>query len=328
MTYLRGLLPLDPVKHARFKSATQYGFTFPNPSYPIDRTGGLTDLGMGGNGPDPTLTVNNGQPVGDCGVCAVPMHANMITAVLAGQDVTKWTMTSDQVVELYFKYTNGQDTGVDLGDWLLWLFNQGLIKGFVKLSLSEMDAALSLGLVVVTGVDLNPQAETQFPNWSLGPNDLPDSQDGHAILYGYAETAEGPFKWASWGQWATSDLAWKQHCPQQAFGVITDPDLLASNGFPVDSLLADLRVLGGSVVPAAPVEPSNPAPAVITPPKDSEGILGDVEREYERLRTLVDKEWKKREELTHVLSKALLQAIEQEAYDVILQALRVGISDL
>ena len=47
------------------------------PTYPLDVTGGVpeADLGMYGNGPDPTLTITTangpGQPVGDCFFAAV-----------------------------------------------------------------------------------------------------------------------------------------------------------------------------------------------------------------------------------------------------------------
>lgn len=247
--FQRGLLPLDAEKDARFKTSAEYGLTFPTPTYPIDKTAGITDLGMDGNGPDPTLTVNNGQPVGDCGPCAVPAHANMVTAVMAGLALADNTMTSDEVVDLYFEFTGGQDTGVDLGDWLLWLFKKGLIKGFVKIALEDLDGALSVFDIIIVGVNLNPDADEQFPNWSLGPNDQPDPDDGHAILYGFAQSVTGPFKWASWGAWATSDLAWRQQCPQQAFAVVTDPDSQLPPGV-YDELLADLTAAGGTVASA------------------------------------------------------------------------------
>jgi hypothetical protein len=100
-TFQRGLLPRNDEKNARFKSVQEYGFTFPTPTYPIDKSAGITNYGMDGNGPDPTLTVNGGQPVGDCGVCATPAHANMITAVMAGLALGENSMTSNDVVTLY-----------------------------------------------------------------------------------------------------------------------------------------------------------------------------------------------------------------------------------
>jgi hypothetical protein len=265
----RGLLPFDPAKHARFHSLAHYGLLLPAPAYPIDRTESAAipanGWGMDGNGPDPTLTVNNGQPVGNCGVCAVPAHANMLTAALCGEPLAANTMTSDQVVTLYFKYTGGQDTGVDLGDWLLWLFQQGLIEGFVKLTASEADAALEHFDVVVTGVNLNPQADQQCEDgqpWDVGSGDEPDPNDGHAILYVYAESATGQREYVTWGQIQPATYAWYQACPQQYFAVLTRQQAEAAN-FPFDQLVADLTALGGTAVtPSSPP----PTPTPVTPP--------------------------------------------------------------
>jgi hypothetical protein len=264
-TFQRGLLPLNEAKNARFKFAEEYGFTFPTPNYPINKAAGITDFGMDGNGPDPTLTVNGGRPVGDCAVAAMPAHANMISAVMAGLALTENSMTSNEVVTLYFTYEAevagdswrppasgdwvapaGLDVGVDLGDWLLWLFNQGLVKGFVKIQLADLDASLQAFDVVIVGVILNPDADEQFENgqaWDVGPGDEPDPQDGHAVLYLKAATPTGPFVWCSWGQQQPSTLAWKNACLQQAFAVVTDPDAVASF-YP--QLVADLKALKGT----------------------------------------------------------------------------------
>jgi hypothetical protein len=138
------------------------------------------------------------------------------------------------------------DVGVDLGDWLLWLFNQGLVKGFVKIQLADLDASLQAFDVVIVGVILNPDADEQFENgqaWDVGPGDEPDPQDGHAVLYLKAATPTGPFVWCSWGQQQPSTLAWKNACLQQAFAVVTDPDAVASF-YP--QLVADLKALKGT----------------------------------------------------------------------------------
>lgn len=290
---LRGLKPLDPAKHARFKTAADYGFLLPAPTYPIDRTGGITDYGMDGNGPDPTLTVNGGQPVGDCGVCAVPAHADMITAALGGS--TEAGMTADQVVDLYFTYEaettgsawrppktgawtapDGLDQGVDLGDWLLWLFHNQWIEGFVKLELSQIDAALALFDVVVVGVSLNDQADAQVEAgqpWDVGPGDGPDQNDGHAILMMGAQSADGPFTWCTWGQAQPSTLAWKQQCPQQAFAVLTR-DQAESKAFPFAQLETDLQNLGGTVSDAPTPEPA---------PTEDAGVKQEIEAELEKI---------------------------------------------
>ena len=284
---LRGLLPINQELHAQLPSATALGFNWPAPTYPIDKTGGMTQWGMMGNGPDSTLTVNGGQPVGDCGVAAVPGHANMVAAIATAQAVAPDTMTSNQIVTLYFTYQaelagiawrpptdgsdwtapDGLDQGVDLGAWLLWLFQQGIIEGFVKLDPSHIDAALTLGLVVVVGVDLTPSADQEFGNgqtWDVGPGNQPDPSAGHAILKVKAATPSGPDGYLTWGAEQGATRAWTEACVQQAYGVAPDPDAAAAAeaaGFPYQAILAALRALGGTVAPASPQPAPAPAPA-------------------------------------------------------------------
>ena len=290
MTELRtGLLPFDRAKHARFLTATDYGFAYTPPNYPIDKTGGLVHWGMGGNGPDSTLTLNGGKPVGDCGPCAVPMHANMMIAILYGLSLAANTLTTDQIVALYFHYTGGKDTGVDLGDWLLWLFHQRMIRGFVAVPLVSLDAALATFDVVVVGVELNPLADQQVADgqeWSLSATDRPDPQLGHAILYGAALAARGQRKWISWGQQVTSTFGWYEACPVQAFAVLTKNEASAK-GFPLEALEADLRALGGTVEAA----PAAVVPVAETPPPEgSEGLLARLRVVVERAETLLERE--------------------------------------
>lgn len=271
----RGLKPFSPEKHARFKSMAEYGFSFDTPVYPIDKTGGLTDLGMGGNGPDRTLTVNGGKPAGNCGPNAVPKNVDQTTAVIWGVAAT--AMTSNQIMALYFIYQaelagiswrpsgddwvapDDLDQGVDLGDWLLWLLThdidgnkvdpgEGLIEAFAKIELSDLDAALSQFSAVVVGVSLNHDADEQCEEgkpWDIGPGDEPDPSEGHAITFAAAATSSGPYKWGTWGQFQPSTYAWKQKCPQQAFVVLTKDEAEAAN-FPMAELVADLKALGGT----------------------------------------------------------------------------------
>jgi hypothetical protein len=260
MTFKTGLHPVDPEKNARFKTALNYGFVYPTPTYPIDRTEGITDWGIMGN-----------DQYGDCGVAAVPGHADMLSAVLVGEPLADNTMTTEEIVSLYFQYTGGQDVGVDLGDYLLWLFNQNIIEGFVKIGLDHLDEALATFNVIVVGASLNPGAQQQFANgepWNVGPTDSPDPMEGHAILYLKAESPDGPNAWCTWGKTQPSTGAWKSACPQQAFAVITEQEAHAV-GFPYAELIADLQALGGTVDPTPePVPTPTPTPA---PPAAPEG---------------------------------------------------------
>lgn len=273
--FQRGLLPFDPAKHARFKTAAKYGFSWPTPTYPIDKSGGVTSFGMGGNGPDPTLTVNGGNPVGDCGPNAVPKNVNLTTAALLGLPPVGFT--SNQIVRIYFTYQAeqagiswrpptvgtewtppaGLDVGVTLGDWLLWLFKNGYIEGFVALELAETDAALALADAVVAGVNLNPQADTQAESgnaWDVGPGDESDPTDGHAIELLSVAALGGPTTWATWGMTVRATPRWRAACVQQAFAVLTRAQA-EKVGFPFDTLLDDLRAAGGTVI----ADPTPPA---------------------------------------------------------------------
>lgn len=200
----RGLRPFDPAKHARFATAEAVGFTWPVPSYPIDKTGGRTDVGMGGNGPDDKLTINGGTPMGNCGPNAEPKNSGAMTAALGGVTDPGWT--SDRIGTLYFLYEAIEagvtwrppalgtpwtqadvemgkqlDQGVDLGDWLLWCathdeegnevaVGKGILEGFVALKDSEVDAALATADAVICGGSLNDSVDNQFTAWLEGKN--------------------------------------------------------------------------------------------------------------------------------------------------------------
>ena len=313
----RGLLPINRELHDQLPSATALGFNWPAVTYPIDKTGGLTQWGMMGNGPDPTLTANGGQPMGDCGVAAVPGHANMAAAIATGQALAPNTMSSNAIASLYFTYQaelagitwrpsgddwtapSGLDNGVDLGSWLLWLFQQGIIEGFVKLDPAHMDAALQLGLVVVVGVDLTPSADQEFSDgqpWSVGPGNQPDPSEGHAILRLKSASPSGPDGYITWGADQPATGAWTQACVQQAFGVVPDPDAAAAAeaaGFPYQAVLDALRALGGTVVPDGPQPAPAPTPAppaptpaptpTPTPTTPPEALVREVVAEVETL---------------------------------------------
>jgi len=330
----RGLLPLDPVKHARFHYASDYGFVWPEVTYPVNKSGGVSDFGMGGNGPDPEETVYGGQPVSDCVANAAPKNCDLTTAAmlgLLGDQTFHWS--SNKIVTLYFIYqaelaglawrppadyvwtqadidtAEPLDVGVDMGDWLLWCFKQGLIEGFLKIDAEEVASALQTFDVVISGVCLNPNADEQFENhqvWSIGPGDQPDCNDGHGIQLVSILAATGPRIWATWGRLQGSTYAWALECPQQYFALLTKVQA-DKVGFPFAKLVADLRAVGGTAVtppkppeptPAptvvpTPVEPPAPIPAPPVPvpvPSSHEGFLRELRDEAISLIERIDKE--------------------------------------
>lgn len=239
--YGRGLHPLDPHKLAQIKTAAEHGFAWPTPLYPIDLTGAVRDLGMGGNGPDTTQTIPGG-PFGDCGPNAGPKNVDQCTAAMYHLDEVVWT--TDRTIRLYFLYqamaagitwrppaagvewTQADqdqaaqlDLGVDAVDWLVWLathdeegnvaaVGDGLIEAFVKVLPNELEAAAYTARAVMVAVSLNDQADAQFDAWQAGTNPAGwdvgpgDEADPSEGHFIILGEAKSPSGPYSWGSWA------------------------------------------------------------------------------------------------------------------------------
>src|SRR5262249_19303239 len=134
----------------------------PAPAYPIDVSGGIVDWQMLGNGPDPTLTVNGGNPVGDC-TFAGRQHLRMAKAAVAGESET-WE-TTDQLVTEYLDYDHGQDQGANIADLLLYWYNAGTIKAFAPVDHTDTascDAIMAAFSGLYVGVQLTDDADALF----------------------------------------------------------------------------------------------------------------------------------------------------------------------
>jgi hypothetical protein len=262
----------------------------------IDGTGGIADDAwlMLGNGPDDgapggvdviSPNVNGGQPGGNCGPVA-SAHSEMAKG--AAGKLAALGFTADQWLELYLRYTGGQDVGVNIADWLLWLYQQKLIDAFapVPLDLDKMCAAAGLFHGTLVGADLTPNDQQEFfqgiPFSGLLP---PDPTLGHCLLLvTMVNSLAGPFGLGTWGKRHLATLRWLMQCVVQnlngeAWVIVTAQDAAESN-LELAALQADLDALGGtgtgptptprpSPVPPAPVPPipsPGPAPAPVTPP--------------------------------------------------------------
>jgi hypothetical protein len=267
---------------------------------------------MLGNGPDPTLTVNGGNPCGDCFFAAIE-HVDEITSKL--DNVTYVPNGSNVVVIDYFTYQAVKagvtwrppevgawveadiqaaaqlDTGVDLGDGLLYLFQQNLIDGFVALNSSaEIDAWLSLGQAVIGGWTITDQTDQDFEACTVadvGPENQPDSSEGHCMPLVYVESPAGICKTNTWGGVLTITNAYRQACLQQAFGVFTNSQAKALN-LPVYQILADLRAAGGEVQAATP---QFPQPA--TASSGASSRISELEARFDRLKVEFEEETRK-----------------------------------
>jgi hypothetical protein len=244
----RGRLPVKPPGE-RFK--IQYLSSYlksplPAPSYPIDVSGGVADWQMLGNGPDPTLHVNGGQPVGDC-TFAGRQHLRMAKAA-AGNESETWETTDDLVTE-YLDYDHGQDVGANIADLLLFWYNAGKIKAFAPVDHTDpaaCDAAMTAFHGLYVGVNLTDDADQLFQDgqpWTVANGEQPDTNDGHCIVKVKADGQQLD-TWVTWGALQQSTQQWTAACLDEAWAIVTTEDDAAQLNMP--ALLADIDALGGT----------------------------------------------------------------------------------
>jgi len=254
----------------------------PAPSYPIDATGGYTGWQMLGNGPDPTLTTNGGNPVGDCGKVA-ECNVRIMTALAAGAPVPAFN--ANEEVSAYLAYDNGQDNGVVLADFLVFLCThawnggawvtaapgEGEIIACAPIDhtkLGQVDAFIAAGHSVIIGINLGDRDQQDFSNGAqwVGENNPPDPQEGHAVALARAAAARGPRTVVTWAAEQECDEAYL--APGESGGHLDEAWLLVTTEEQAAAfepgLLVDVANLGGTSNPP-PAPAPEPAP---TPPPD------------------------------------------------------------
>lgn len=214
---------------------------------PDDFTGGRAEWGMAGN-----------DTYGDCGV-AGDYHKNMADAITAGEAVPPQpddgSTPGQEIVAEYLAYDEGQDEGVDLGQWLTYRLTHALaglpaIGGFAQVSDSgsEYQSAFHLFGGLYTGITVNQEMMDEFDqgvpwsstdtNW-LGGHCVPhlarDAKLGKCITWGAVQA----FTWANW------------HAVREEAYVIFSPEIMATpggvfHGIAVAKLKADLKILHGA----------------------------------------------------------------------------------
>jgi hypothetical protein len=246
-----GLRGRRPVKPPGQRFAIQYLSDYlttplPAPAYPVDVTGGATEWGMLGNGPDKTCTTHpNG--VGDC-TFAGRQHNRMAKAA-AGQEVEKWE-TSNQLVAEYLAYDHGQDQGAQIADLLLYWYKAKKILAFAPVDHTKpaaVDAAMAAFHGAYVGVNLTDDADQLFGEhepWTVAGGQQPDPNDGHCIVK-VASDGSQLDTWVTWGALQKSTLAWTAACLDEAWVIITQEDAKAAN-LDINALRADIDALHGT----------------------------------------------------------------------------------
>jgi hypothetical protein len=235
---------------SHFKLADYQTDPFPKDNgSPVDYTSGVVDFGMQGN-----------DTVGDCGV-AGDVHTCQANAWTAGEQrpgniaSTVWP-TSAETVAAYFTYTGGQDTGVDLGQWLLYRMTHsigpiGPIGGFAQVADggNEYEGALRTFKALYTGIsvsqDLMDEFEAGQPWTSLSTNWI----GGHCVPH-LARNR----KWGRLITWGADELfSWPcwDVIKQEAYVIFTPAQMEAPGGVfagvAVAKLKEDIKALHGTL---------------------------------------------------------------------------------
>lgn len=281
---LRGRKPTaNPERYPKLRD--HLATPLPAPTYPIDVSGGVTAWGMLGNGPDPTLTANNGQPVGDC-TWAGRVHAAMAQAAIAQVAFTE--PTSNAVVTGYLEYDHGQDVGCDIGQLLLDWFNGAIHDdvlakpaGFVAVDLADADAAMAAFGALIIGVQLTDDADQLFEQgqaWTVANGEQPDPNDGHCIVK--VKSDENGDTYVTWGADQAATKAWSKACVTDVYAVVTH-EAAEKVGLDLAAVLAEISALGGHT-DTEPVPPPPAAPPDHQDPDKAHDWVEEVATWFER----------------------------------------------
>ncbi len=209
---------------------------------------------MLGNGPDPSLTVDGGQPKGDCAfvglanVCIVDQVETRKPVVIP---------SSNEVVTAYDAYNHGRDIGANLSQLLAFQYRVGLpwIKGapYAALNHRNVDEFWSgvhafgagyIGIAVTTAMQTQTQAGEP---WDITGTYADDQVVGGHCVVVISRTADGG-EVATWGMRQKFTTRWFQRYVEEAHILITETQIARNgNGYGVDlpHLRSDLKLLVG-----------------------------------------------------------------------------------
>jgi hypothetical protein len=218
----------------------------------FDRTGGYSRFAMLGNGPDPTLTVNSGRPVGDCAFVGT-VNATVVDSVETAQPIQM--PTADEVVSTYLTFDHGKDKGANLVDLLQFWQSHGLpwgqISAWASVDPHNTDrlwaACYTFGCLYV-GIAVPATMEPQVDNGETLDltGRLADRQivGGHCVVIVSRDTDGGEL--VTWGRRVRFSERWWDTYGEEAFVVITGPQVRADGngcGLDLHQLQADLSCL-------------------------------------------------------------------------------------
>lgn len=235
-----------------YRSITHYA-ALPDAPAEFDHTGGWNHFQMLGNGPDPTLTVHGGVPVGDCAFVGT---AN-VTAIdqIETNEAVRFP-TADDVVSTYLTYDRGKDMGANLSELLAYWHNHGLpwagrCAGYASVNPRDTDEfwaavnAYGCGYIGVAMTQAMQQATQEGNPWDFtgSPADY-QVEGGHCVVVVSRMTGGGEV--VTWGMRQRFTDAWLQACVEEAHVVITPAQVARHGdgyGLDIERLEADLADL-------------------------------------------------------------------------------------
>ena len=200
--------------------------TIPTAPATFDPLAGSNPFHMLGNGPDPTLTVNGGRPVGDCGF-VMTVNANIVTGFLTSEQFN--APSSDEVVATYLAYDGGKDFGVQNAQLLPYWRTHGLwgnkIAAHGQVNHFDFDEAMDYAYAfggLCTGIIVTADMETATQNgapWEKSTTPF-EVLGGHDVfVFGRLDQDTGVL--ATWGRRQIFTRGWWETHVQEADAVIT-----------------------------------------------------------------------------------------------------------
>jgi hypothetical protein len=227
--------------------------TLPPAPAVFDHTHGFDGFKMLGNGPDPTLHANAGQPVGDCAFVGT-VNVGLVDQAETGAQPDY--PTADNVVSTYLTYDHGQDQGANLVDLLQFWQSHGLPWGGKIAAWASVDphnpdrfwAACNAYGCLYVGIAVPATMDTQVENGqTLDLTGTPADREimgGHCVVI-LSRDADGG-ELATWGQRVRFTQRWWDTYGEEAHVVITPAQVTAKGdgyGLDLDLLRADLAAL-------------------------------------------------------------------------------------
>ena len=181
-----------------------------------DGTHGITDWGMDDN-----------DRLGCCG-WAAPDHGNIAKTGDMKLLGTFGAPKFSPGINTYFAYGISQgepgpepDEGVANNTWLHFLWQNGIIDGYCEVPLNKLDTYAPIGSGLLTGLQLDDQAQQQFAEHEPW-NGSPDPSEGHDV-WTIKTHADGSFAVVTWGAVQECTLNFRQNNVTDLW-LITDKD--------------------------------------------------------------------------------------------------------